>query len=113
MASHTGRQARHPDLNPHFQHYMTAMTGNKALSDWVADVARHTQPERIHWCDGSETEYQRLVTAMLANGIFKELNPKTHPNCYLHRSNPTDVARVEHLTFICRDRKSTRLNSSH
>ena len=91
---------------------MTAITGNKALSDWVAEVARHTQPERIHWCDGSETEYQRLVTAMLANGIFKELNPKTHPNCYLHRSNPTDVARVEHLTFICsRDRDDAGPNN--
>jgi phosphoenolpyruvate carboxykinase (GTP) len=77
------------------------MTSNKMLSDWVASVATLTRPDRIHWCDGSEQEYRNLIDLMLKDGVLKELNPETHPGCYLHRSNPSDVARVEHLTFIC------------
>ncbi|HVJ62866.1 MAG TPA: phosphoenolpyruvate carboxykinase (GTP) [Tahibacter sp.] len=73
----------------------------EALNRWVDEVARLTQPDRIHWCDGSEAEYQALVELMLDTGDLTELNPSTHPNCYLHRSNPSDVARVEHLTFVC------------
>ena len=73
----------------------------KAVADWVAEVAELTSPEEIHWCDGSDTEYQALVDLMLADGTLVKLNDKTHPNCYLHRSNPSDVARVEHLTFVC------------
>ena len=76
-------------------------TTHKALSDWVESVAEQTLPDRIHWCDGSEEEYQTLFTAMLATGEMYALNPDTHPNCYLHRSDPSDVARTEHLTFIC------------
>jgi len=71
------------------------------LNDWVDDVARLTQPERIHWCDGSEQERQALLELMLASGDLLALNPDTHPDCYLHRSSPSDVARVEHLTFVC------------
>jgi len=77
------------------------MTTNRALSDWVDEVARLTQPEHIHWCDGSEEEFNGLVEGMLEDGSLMELNQKTYPGCYLHRSNPSDVARVEHLTFIC------------
>ncbi|HEV2212772.1 MAG TPA: phosphoenolpyruvate carboxykinase (GTP), partial [Gammaproteobacteria bacterium] len=77
------------------------MTSNKALADWVADVARHTEAERIHWCDGSETEYRTLVAEMLKTGTLLELEQKDFPRCYLHRSSPSDVARVEHLTFVC------------
>ena len=77
------------------------MTSNKALADWVADVARHTEPARIHWCDGSRAEYDKLVAEMLQSGMLLELDQKTHPKCYLHRSHPSDVARVEHLTFVC------------
>ena len=77
------------------------MTSNKALADWVADMARHTEAERIHWCDGSAAEYQSLVAAMLKDGTLLELEQKDFPRCYLHRSNPSDVARVEHLTFVC------------
>ena len=71
------------------------------LQDWVNDVAALTEPERIHWCDGSESEYQQLVNHMLAAGDLHALNSDTHPNCYLHRSHPSDVARTEHLTFVC------------
>ncbi|HJU38626.1 MAG TPA: phosphoenolpyruvate carboxykinase (GTP), partial [Tahibacter sp.] len=73
----------------------------EALNRWVDEVARLTQPDRIHWCDGSDAEYQALVELMLDTGDLVELNPSTHPNCYLHRSSPSDVARVEHLTFVC------------
>ena len=72
-----------------------------SLNDWVASVAQLTQPDAIHWCDGSDAENARLVELMLANGDLIKLNEQTHPNCYLHRSSPTDVARVEHLTFVC------------
>ena len=72
-----------------------------ALNQWVEDVARLTQPERIHWCDGSDQENRQLVESMLADGDLLALNPDTHPDCYLHRSSPSDVARVEHLTFVC------------
>ena len=73
----------------------------ETLSRWVEEVAALTQPERVHWCDGSEAENDALIDLMLATGDLVELNPRTHPNCHLHRSHPSDVARVEHLTFIC------------
>src|SRR5215813_3923559 len=76
-------------------------TSNSALQSWVDAVARLTKPEKIHWCTGSEDEYRSLVQLMLKTGDLLELNQTTHPNCYLHRSNPSDVARVEHLTFVC------------
>ncbi|KFN50946.1 phosphoenolpyruvate carboxykinase (GTP) [Arenimonas composti] len=72
-----------------------------SLKQWVDDVARLTQPDAIHWCDGSDAENDRLTELMLAGGDLLRLNPETHPNCFLHRSSPSDVARVEHLTFVC------------
>jgi phosphoenolpyruvate carboxykinase (GTP) len=71
------------------------------LSDWVADVAELAQPDTIHWCTGSDDEYAALVATMLADGTLIELNQDSYPGCYLHRSDPDDVARVEHLTFVC------------
>jgi phosphoenolpyruvate carboxykinase (GTP) len=76
-------------------------TSNASLKRWVQDVARLTQPASIHWCNGSEAENAALIEAMLKSGDLIKLNPQTHPNCYLHRSNPSDVARVEHLTYVC------------
>jgi phosphoenolpyruvate carboxykinase (GTP) len=76
-------------------------TTNAKLKSWVEEVAKVTKPDKIHWCDGSDAENEALRKLMLSNGTFVELNQNTHPNCYLHRSNPTDVARTEHLTFIC------------
>ncbi len=73
----------------------------EALQQWVNDVTALTRPERVHWCDGSDAEYQALVRQMLQTGDLIELNQQTHPGCYLHRSSPSDVARVEHLTFVC------------
>lgn len=73
----------------------------KSLAQWVDETAALTRPARIHWCDGSQAEYQALVAQMQESGELIALNPHTHPGCYLHRSHPSDVARVEHLTFVC------------
>ncbi len=75
------------------------------LNEWVDAVAKLTQPDRIHWCDGSDAESASLTELMLATGDLIKLNEQTHPNCYLHRSSPSDVARVEHLTFVCTSRE--------
>lgn len=71
------------------------------LNEWVESIAKRTHPERIHWCDGTEAESRSLTQLMLETGDFIALNAVTHPNCYLHRSHPSDVARVEHVTFVC------------
>lgn len=88
-------------------------TSNQALSTWVDSVAALTQPERIHWCDGSDAEYQALIQLMLDNGDLTPLNQDTHPNCYLHRSDPSDVARVEHLTFVCSEDEAAAGPNNH
>jgi phosphoenolpyruvate carboxykinase (GTP) len=68
---------------------------------WVGEAAALTRPARVVWCDGSKPEYERLIELMLQDGTLISLNPRTYPNCYLHRSDPQDVARTEQLTFIC------------
>ncbi len=88
-------------------------TTNKALLAWVDEVARLTQPDRIHWCDGSQEEYDNLIQQMLASGDLIELNQHTHPRCYLHRSDPSDVARTEHLTFVCTTDKDDAGPNNH
>jgi len=75
------------------------------LENWVDDAARLTKPDRVVYCDGSEGENQRIIAEMLREGDSETLNEKTYPNCYLHRSSPNDVARTEHLTFICTPEK--------
>jgi phosphoenolpyruvate carboxykinase (GTP) len=77
------------------------VTSNQILKQWVEEVRDLTGPDNIHWCTGSDAENQQLMDGMLATGVFIELNQDTHPGCYLHRSDPDDVARVEHVTFIC------------
>src|SRR5947209_15921499 len=72
---------------------------------WADEVAAMTRPEQVVWCDGSQAEYERLIAGMLAEGTMVELNGSAFPRCYLHRSNPNDVSRTEHLTFICSARK--------
>jgi phosphoenolpyruvate carboxykinase (GTP) len=71
------------------------------LADWVADVASLTKPDAIHWCDGSAPENADLIARMESDGTLTPLNATSYPNCYLHLSAPNDVARVEHLTFVC------------
>jgi len=73
----------------------------EALNRWIDEVAALTRPDRVQWCDGSDAEHRALVALMLERGDLIALNPQTHPDCYLHRSDPADVARVEHLTYVC------------
>ena len=75
------------------------------LEKWVEESASLTKPSKIVWCDGTEAENDRLTDEMLRDGTYNDLNQKTFPRCYLHRSNPNDVARTENLTFICTRRK--------
>ena len=76
-------------------------TSLSTLREWVDDVAGRTKPDHIHWCTGSDDEYQELISKMTADGTLSPLNHEKYPNCYLHLSDPTDVARVEHLTYVC------------
>ena len=78
---------------------------NKAIQRWVDEVARLTTPDAVVWCDGSDAERDRLVQECLKTGELIELNQSKLPGCYLHRSAPHDVARSEHLTFICTGQK--------
>ncbi len=71
------------------------------VAEWVQSVATLTQPDRIHWCDGSAAEMAALRNELIARQELQPLNAETFPDCYLARSHPSDVARVEHLTFIC------------
>ncbi|MFN7184137.1 MAG: phosphoenolpyruvate carboxykinase (GTP) [Thermomonas haemolytica] len=73
----------------------------ESLNQWVAEVAQLTRPDAIHWCDGSDAENAALIARMEADGTLIRLNEITHPGSWLHRSHPDDVARVEHLTFVC------------
>ena len=75
-----------------------------SVEQWVDEVARTTRPDSVVWCDGSDAENERLISQMVGDGTLIRLNQASQPNCYLHRSNPKDVARTEHLTFICSER---------
>jgi phosphoenolpyruvate carboxykinase (GTP) len=74
---------------------------NRALSEWVAEIARLTTPDQIVWCEGSETERDRLTAQAVKSGSLIPLSPQKKPGSFLHRSDPNDVARTEHLTFVC------------
>ncbi len=88
-------------------------TTHPELARWVEEVAALTRPEKIHWCTGSDEEAAELTRQMLESGDFIALNPETHPGCYLHRSDPQDVARVEHLTYICTENEADAGPNNH
>jgi phosphoenolpyruvate carboxykinase (GTP) len=83
------------------------------LEEWVEEQARLTKPRNIYWCDGSEGEARRLIEMGMKeekigrHDIFYDLNQQAWPKSYLHRSHPTDVARTEHLTYVCHPEKET------
>ena len=78
-----------------------APTTHQGILDFVAEVAELTQPDRIHWCTGSDEEWDELTRALESTGTFTRLNPQIKPNSFHAASDPTDVARVEDRTYIC------------
>ncbi|CAI9401900.1 phosphoenolpyruvate carboxykinase (GTP) [Nocardioides sp. T2.26MG-1] len=76
-------------------------TTHQGILDFVNEVAAMTQPDRIHWCTGSDEEWTELTDALVSTGTFTRLNPAIKPNSFHAASDPTDVARVEDRTFIC------------
>src|ERR1700727_2438311 len=83
-----------------------APTDHPRLVAWVEKVAALTQPDEIHWCDGSAEEYDQLARALISAGTFERLSEAKRPNSYLALSDPADVARVEDRTFICSEREA-------
>jgi len=86
-------------------HEVTAGTTNKYVLAWVEEMTRLCKPDRIYWCNGSEEEKEELIQEAIRSGDLEALNQEKLPGCYLHRSAQNDVARTEHLTFICTENK--------
>ncbi len=77
-----------------------ALTNHNKLNDWIQEITAMCQPDAVHLCDGSDKEYEGLIKLMVDSGQAIRLNQEKRPGCYLFRSHPSDVARVENRTFI-------------
>ncbi len=80
-------------------------TSYPELADWVLEISKLTTPEDVVWCNGSDSEWERLTDLLVENGTFTRLNPKIRPNSFWCASDPSDVARVEDRTFICAEKE--------
>ncbi len=85
----------------------------RSVVEWVDQVAALTRPARVHWCNGTKTEIDALRSSLIESQDLLPLNPESFPNCYLYRSDPSDVARVEHLTFVCTQDKADAGPNNH
>jgi phosphoenolpyruvate carboxykinase (GTP) len=83
-----------------------ANTTNQKLINWIKEIEALCKPSNIHWCDGSEDEYNRLCDELVEAGTFIRLNPELRPGSFLSRSDPRDVARVEGRTYICSEKEA-------
>ena len=86
---------------------------SRPVAEWVGSVRELTQPRAVHWCDGSDEEIRDLTAQLLRDGELKTLNENFFPGCHLARSHPSDVARVEHLTYICTRSKDDAGPNNH
>ncbi len=86
---------------------------NREVSAWVEEMARLTLPDAIHWCDGSDAEFHAIEEHLVARHELITLDPASYPGCYLYRSDPSDVARVEHLTYVCTQNREDAGPNNH
>jgi phosphoenolpyruvate carboxykinase (GTP) len=94
-------------------HVTSLASMNHAVAAWVDEVAALTQPAKVYWCDGSEAEFQSMKRELIAAKELLPLNAQAFPGCVLSRSHPSDVARVEHLTFVCTKNKEDAGPNNH